>query len=137
MLFMFSLAGASVYLKSRTGNIYFNTTGSTRMTITNESYVGIGTTDTGTYKLNVSGNTNIMGITNISGLVTIGTDSANTSNMLTVKGTATAKQFSTGDLLFNHNNKLVWRMYEDENGLYAESPITGKKYKMMMEELPQ
>lgn len=57
------------------------------------------------------------------------------SGIATFTDKVIAPLFSTGDLLFNHNGKLVWRMYEDEQGLYVQSPITGKRYKMMMEEI--
>ena len=50
-------------------------------------------------------------------------------------GDVKANKFSTGDLIFNHDGRPVWVMDEDENGLYVTSPITGKKYKMMMEEI--
>lgn len=55
---------------------------------------------------------------------------------LTVSGTVTAPAYNTGDIYFHQGEKMVWRMYEDEEGLYVESGVTGKHYRIMMEELP-
>jgi hypothetical protein len=56
------------------------------------------------------------------------------SNVM-IYGTCTAWFFIGGDYLFVHNGTKLWRMYEDENGLYAQSFITGKKYKFLLEEI--
>lgn len=51
------------------------------------------------------------------------------------KGYVTAKGYYTGDIIFQKDEKPLWRMYEDENGIYLQNLKTGKKYKIKMEEL--
>jgi len=46
-----------------------------------------------------------------------------------------AKDIVTGDITFQKDGKSLWRMFEDENGLYVESLKTGKKYKFVLEEV--
>lgn len=46
-----------------------------------------------------------------------------------------AKDIITGDITFQKDGKSLWRMFEDENGLYVESLKTGKKYKFALEEV--
>jgi len=46
-----------------------------------------------------------------------------------------ASEFKTGDITFNKDGKPVWRMFEDENGLYVESLTTGKIYSVMLKEI--
>ncbi|MFA5084181.1 MAG: hypothetical protein WC475_02255 [Candidatus Paceibacterota bacterium] len=44
--------------------------------------------------------------------------------------------FHTSDIVFSKGGTdPVWRMYEDENGLYMESLKTGKHYKFVLEEI--
>jgi hypothetical protein len=54
---------------------------------------------------------------------------------LTVSGTVTAPAYNTGDIFFHKGEKMVWRMYEDEAGLYVESGVTGKHYRLVLEEM--
>ena len=54
---------------------------------------------------------------------------------LKVDGTVTAPAYNTGDIFFHQGEKMVWRMYEDEAGLYVESGVTGKHYRVMLQEL--
>jgi len=41
----------------------------------------------------------------------------------------------TGDITFQKNNESLWRMYEDEDGLYLENLKTGKIYRFVLHEL--
>ena len=54
-------------------------------------------------------------------------------------GNVRAPGFTTGDIVFSKEDgkesKPVWRMFEDENGLYVESLTTGKKYKLVLQEI--
>ncbi len=68
----------------------------------------------------------------VTGNVGIGTKAP--SEKLHVMGNVKANAFLTGDIIMHKDNKPVWRLYEDENGIYAESLITGKKYRIMLEE---
>src|SRR3989338_2139286 len=70
---------------------------------------------------------------NSQGNVGIGTKSP--TEKLEVAGNVKATAFSTGDITFNKDDKPVWRMYEDENGLYLESLITGKRYRFVLQEM--
>ncbi len=45
-------------------------------------------------------------------------------------GNIKAYTIETGDLLFRKDGVLLWRMFEDINGLYAENVVTGKTYKI-------
>lgn len=71
------------------------------------------------------------------GNVGINVTSVTSGYKLEVGGDVKAPKFSTGDLEFNHNGKPVWRMYEDENGLYVESMTTHKHYRIPMEEITE
>lgn len=43
--------------------------------------------------------------------------------------------YLTGDIIFQKDGEELWRMFEDEEGLYAESLKTGKVYKFLLEEI--
>ena len=57
------------------------------------------------------------------------------SEVLEVNGNVRADQFLTGDIVFHKGDKPVWRMYEDEKGLYVQSLTTDKNYALVFEEL--
>lgn len=68
------------------------------------------------------------------GYVGIGT--TNPAYMLDVEGTVQAREYRTGDIIFQKDGtKPVWRMYEDEAGLYAESLTNGKHYRVALREM--
>jgi hypothetical protein len=52
-----------------------------------------------------------------------------------VVGNVKASGFITGDLTFQKNNESIWRMFEDEDGLYLENLKTGKLYRFVLEEV--
>ena len=57
------------------------------------------------------------------------------SEKLEVDGNVRADAFLTGDIYFHKDDKPVWRMYEDEKGLYAQSLTTDKKYTFILKEI--
>jgi hypothetical protein len=66
------------------------------------------------------------------GKVGIGTTSPAYS--LDVQGYVQALGYYTGDIFFQKDGKQLWRMYENENGLYAQNLITGKTYKFVLQD---
>jgi hypothetical protein len=53
---------------------------------------------------------------------------------LDVEGTVQAHEFITGDITFQKDGKKLWRMFEDEKGLYVENLSTGKTSKVFLED---
>ena len=51
-----------------------------------------------------------------------------------VEGTVHANAVETGDIFFQKEGKKLWRMFEDENGLYVENLDTGKTYTIVSED---
>ncbi len=45
-----------------------------------------------------------------------------------------AAAFHTNDIIFRKNGKELWRMFEDEKGLYLENLATNKVSKIFLEE---
>ena len=74
-------------------------------------------------------NSNSDGLTPDLKLDVAGTVRANTVRADLVR----AQAFQTGDIKFHKDGKLVWRMFEDEAGLYLESNTTGEVSRLPMQ----
>lgn len=70
------------------------------------------------------------------GDVGIGTTSPAATYKLDVQGTIQATAFDVGDITFRDQKtqKIIWRMFEDEEGLYLENVKTGKIYRFALQE---
>jgi len=64
----------------------------------------------------------------------IGVGTATPSQKLHVDGYVRAKGYYTGDLFFQKDGQTLWRMYEDQAGLYVENVASGKKYDVVLRE---
>jgi len=71
------------------------------------------------------------------GTVGIGTATPATGYKLDVEGKIQATGFDTGDITFRdqETDKILWRMFEDEDGLYLENMKTGKIFRFVLEEV--
>jgi hypothetical protein len=67
------------------------------------------------------------------GNVGIGTISP--TEKLEVEGNVKALGFITGDITFQKDGEKLWRMFEDEDGLYIENLKTGKVYRFVLREV--
>ena len=65
----------------------------------------------------------------------VGIGTTNPSEKLEVEGYVKAYGFNTGDIIFRKDDKPVWRMYEDEKGLYVQSLTTDKNYALVLDEM--
>jgi hypothetical protein len=54
---------------------------------------------------------------------------------LDVEGYVQAHGYYTGDITFQRAGQGLWRMFEDEEGLYLENLKTGKVYKFLLQEV--
>ncbi len=54
---------------------------------------------------------------------------------LDVEGEVEAYAYHTGDIYFQYGGEDLWRMFEDEDGLYVENLETSKVYTFMLKEV--
>jgi hypothetical protein len=54
---------------------------------------------------------------------------------LDVEGDVQAHAYHTGDIFFQKDKEKLWRMFEDEDGLYLENLKTGKVYRFVLQEV--
>jgi hypothetical protein len=54
---------------------------------------------------------------------------------LDVEGYVQAHGYYTGDIIFQKDKERLWRMFEDENGLYLENLKSGKVYRFVLQEV--
>ena len=65
----------------------------------------------------------------------VGIGTTGPTEKLHVAGKVKATEFITGDITFQKNNETLWRMFEEEDGLYLESAKTGKVYRFVLQEV--
>jgi hypothetical protein len=84
------------------------------------------------HNLHQPGEIETMRITN-AGNVGIGTTEP--QHKLDVEGYVQAHGYYTGDIVFQKDGSNLWRMFEDEKGLYLESLSTGEVYRFVLEKV--
>jgi hypothetical protein len=65
----------------------------------------------------------------------LGIGTPNPEHKLDVEGYVQAHGYYTGDIIFQRNNEKLWRMFEDEEGLYLENLRTGRIYRFLLQEV--
>jgi hypothetical protein len=65
----------------------------------------------------------------------VGIGTAHPQHKLDVEGYVQAHGYYTGDIVFQKDGNKLWRMFEDEEGLYLESLKTGKVYRFVLQEI--
>ncbi len=75
------------------------------------------------------------GKTYFDGNVGIGTTAP--EHELDVEGYVQAHGYYTEDIVFRKGNQSLWRMFEEEDGLYLENLKTGKIYKFLLQEVAE
>jgi hypothetical protein len=65
----------------------------------------------------------------------IGVGTTAPTEKLEVAGRVKAQEFITGDITFQKDGEKLWRMFEDEDGLYIENLKTGKVYRFVLQEV--
>lgn len=76
------------------------------------------------------------------GRIGMGTGGSDPAYLLTVNGDAwfkggevKAANFVTGDIVLEKNGQNLWRIFEEEDGIFVESLKTGKTYRFNLEEV--
>ncbi len=64
----------------------------------------------------------------------VGIGTTNPQQRLDVEGYVKAWGVTTGDIVFQKEGKKLWRMFEEEDGLYLENLKTGKASRVFLEE---
>ena len=72
---------------------------------------------------------------NSAGSVGIGTTTPESGYKLDVEGKVHATSFDTGDITFRKDGEILWRMFEEDDGLYLENVKTGKVYRLVIQGL--
>ncbi|MEW6621303.1 MAG: hypothetical protein AB1422_18560 [bacterium] len=54
---------------------------------------------------------------------------------LDVEGDVRAHAYQTADIFFQKDGEKLWRMFEDEEGLYLENLKTGKVDRFLLQEV--
>jgi hypothetical protein len=67
----------------------------------------------------------------------VGIGTTNPSYKLDVEGTVQAHAYDTGDIFFRKDGRRLWRMFEDEEGLYLENLRTSKVYKFVLQPIQE
>jgi hypothetical protein len=65
----------------------------------------------------------------------IGIGTTSPAHKLDVEGYVQAYGYYTGDIIFQKDKEKLWRMFEDEEGLYLENLKTGKIYRFILQEM--
>jgi hypothetical protein len=65
----------------------------------------------------------------------VGIGTATPAYRLDVEGYVQAYGYYTGDIVFQKDKEKLWRMFEDEDGLYLENLKTGKVYRFVLQEV--
>lgn len=65
----------------------------------------------------------------------VGIGKTDPEHELDVEGYVQAHGYYTGDITFQKEGRGLWRMFEDEEGLYLENLRTGKVYRFLLQEV--
>jgi len=77
-----------------------------------------------------SGPVNIIGPDGLTISGNVGINKSNTDYDLEVGGDACVKIIYTDDVVFKKDGNNLWRMFGDDNGIYLENILSGKKYRI-------